>query len=95
MAFCTQPRYRKRLRVIVVVALQQPLLAFTPATRAMRGLDDAAVIGFGLFIFVELCPQHVVEEHRAVLAGEIPGEWKDPPPIDEDEIVDAEFTEDN
>ena len=58
-------------------------------------IDDAAIIGFGLFIFVELCPQHVVEEHRAALAGEIPGEWKDPPPIDEDDIVDAEFTEDN
>ena len=58
-------------------------------------IDDAAIIGFGLFIFVELCPQHVVEEHRAALAGEIPGEWNDPQQIDEEEIVDAEFTEDN
>ena len=57
-------------------------------------IDDAAVIGFGLFIFVELCPQHVVEEHRAALAGDIPGQWKDPQQIDEEEIVDAEFTED-
>ena len=58
-------------------------------------IDDAAILGFGLFIFVELCPQHVVEEHRAALAGDIPGQWKDPQQIDEEEIVDAEFMEDN
>ncbi len=56
-------------------------------------IDDAAIIGFGLFIFVELCPQDVVEEHRAALAGTIPGEWREPQAIDDDEIVDAEFTE--
>ena len=58
-------------------------------------IDDAAIIGFGLFIFIELCPQNVVEEHRAALAGEIQGEWRDPQPIEDEEIVDAEFTEDN
>jgi uncharacterized membrane protein YkvA (DUF1232 family) len=56
-------------------------------------IDDAAIIGFGLFIFVELCPQDVVEEHRAALAGTIPGEWQDPQVINDDDIVDAEFTE--
>ena len=56
-------------------------------------IDDAAIIGFGVFIFVELCPQDVVEEHRAALAGTIPGEWQDPQVIDDDDIVDAEFTE--
>jgi hypothetical protein len=35
----------------------------------------------------------VVEEHRAALAGTIPGEWKDPQQIDDEDIVDAEFTE--
>lgn len=58
-------------------------------------IDDAAIIGFGLFIFVELCPQDVVEEHRAALAGTIPGEWSDPQVIDEEDIVDAEFTEED
>jgi uncharacterized membrane protein YkvA (DUF1232 family) len=57
-------------------------------------IDDAAIIGFGLFIFVELCPQDVVEEHRAALAGTISGEWRDPQQIDDEDIVDAEFTED-
>jgi uncharacterized membrane protein YkvA (DUF1232 family) len=58
-------------------------------------IDDAAIIGFGLFIFVELCPEDVVQEHRAALAGTIPGEWHDPQSFDEDDIVDAEFTEDD
>lgn len=58
-------------------------------------IDDAAIIGFGLFIFVELCPEDVVEEHRAALAGTIPGKWQDPQEIDEDNIVDAEFTEED
>jgi uncharacterized membrane protein YkvA (DUF1232 family) len=58
-------------------------------------IDDAAIIGFGLFIFVELCPEDVVEEHRTALAGTIPGEWHDPEQFDEDDIVDAEFTEED
>ena len=32
--------------------------------------DDAAVIGVGTYIFIELCPEHVVEEHRKALWGE-------------------------
>ncbi|TES90563.1 MAG: hypothetical protein E3J88_03945 [Anaerolineales bacterium] len=32
--------------------------------------DDAVVIGVGTYIFIELCPEHVVEEHRKVLWGE-------------------------
>jgi uncharacterized membrane protein YkvA (DUF1232 family) len=58
-------------------------------------IDDAAIIGFGMFIFVELCPEDVVNEHRAALAGTIPGEWHDPEEFDEDNIVDAEFTEED
>ena len=58
-------------------------------------IDDLAIIGFGLFIFVELCPQDVVEEHRAALAGTIPGQWRDSEQIDEEDIVDAEFIEED
>ncbi len=54
-------------------------------------LDDAAVVGLGLFLFVELCPPEVVEEHRATLAGMIAGQWRDPEAGEEDEIIDAEF----
>lgn len=83
------PRVNPFLKLIplaTVIYLVIPDLILGP-------IDDAAIIGFGLFIFVELCPQDVVEEHRAALAGEIPGQWRDPQQIDDEDIVDAEFTE--
>lgn len=33
-------------------------------------IDDALVIGLGTYMFFELCPEDVVEEHRAALWGE-------------------------
>ena len=52
-------------------------------------LDDAAVIWLGFYLFIELCPQEVVEEHRAALQKVIPGEWKEPQ--DDESVVDGEF----
>ena len=50
-------------------------------------LDDAAVVGLGMYLFLELCPPDVVNEHLTQLRSvNIEGE--------EDEvIVDAEFHE--
>ena len=55
-------------------------------------IDDATVIGLGLVLFVELCPQAIVEEHMAELTSVIPGEWKD---IDDTggDVVDADYRE--
>jgi hypothetical protein len=58
-------------------------------------LDDAAIIGLGLYLFVELCPPEIVEEHRAALSRTIPGQWRDPQQDGEDEVVDAEFRDEN
>jgi len=52
-------------------------------------LDDAAVIWLGFYLFIELCPQEFVEEHKAALQKVIPGEWSDPQ--SEDSVVDGEF----
>ncbi len=30
-------------------------------------LDDAGVLGVGLYLFLDLCPEDVVEEHRQVI----------------------------
>jgi len=57
-------------------------------------LDDAAIIWLGTYLFVELCPQDVVQEHLKGLTGVLPGEWSDPLAKDE-EIVDAEYTEED
>jgi len=49
-------------------------------------LDDAAVVWFGSNLFVELCPPEVVAEHMKALAGNMDAK-------DDDEVVDAETTE--
>lgn len=49
-------------------------------------LDDAAVIWLGTYLFVELCPPDVVQEHLNDLHKVIPGKFANPP-----EVVDAEF----
>jgi uncharacterized membrane protein YkvA (DUF1232 family) len=33
-------------------------------------VDDAVVLALGFYTFVELCPDDIVEEHRAALASE-------------------------
>lgn len=55
-------------------------------------IDDSIIIGVSFYLFIELCPQDVVQEHLAELTNVIPGEFRDP---DESsgEIVDAEFEE--
>ncbi len=58
-------------------------------------LDDAAIVGLGVYLFVELCPPEIVEEHRAALMRTIPGQWKDPQQTGENEIVDAEFRDED
>ncbi len=42
-------------------------------------VDDAAVIWLGAYLFVELCPPAIVEEHRRALKGEtvIDVAWKE------------------
>ncbi|GAB4532060.1 MAG: hypothetical protein Fur0018_20440 [Anaerolineales bacterium] len=54
-------------------------------------VDDAGVIGMSLYLFVELCPQDVVEEHRRALDGTLDVRWKDK--TDDDNTVDAEWKE--
>ena len=51
-------------------------------------LDDAVVIGAGLYAFVELCPDDVVAEHRAALGlGAMDENGVD------DEVIEGEFTD--
>jgi len=48
-------------------------------------IDDAAVIWGGLYMFIELAPAHVVEEHVKELTSTVQGDW---------EVVDEEPTAD-
>lgn len=39
--------------------------------------DDALVMWLGSYLFLELCPPAIVEEHRNILENTIPGQWVD------------------
>jgi uncharacterized membrane protein YkvA (DUF1232 family) len=63
-------------------------------------IDDTAVLGLGMYMFVEFCPKDIVEEHLKELKQTIPGEWHDIPqkdeeplekPINKDNIIEAEY----
>ena len=56
-------------------------------------IDDAAIIWLGTYLFIELCPPDVVQEHMAALNQVVPGERRDSVGTKEEEIVDAEFWE--
>lgn len=53
-------------------------------------LDDAAVLWLGTYLFVEMCPPDVVQEHLRAIEGK-------PPSIldDEPDIIEGEFRDPN
>jgi hypothetical protein len=53
-------------------------------------LDDALVLGVGSYIFIELCPPDVVEEHRRAIWGEGEQIQEAAPPKD---VVEAQFSD--
>jgi hypothetical protein len=57
-------------------------------------IDDAVIMGVSFYLFIELCPPEVVEEHMRELTRTIEGESRDVNvQIDDEEIVDAEYRE--
>jgi len=55
-------------------------------------VDDALVIWLGSFLFVELCPPEIVQEHLAALNQMIPGTWKEPGEAG-GEVIEGDFWE--
>jgi uncharacterized membrane protein YkvA (DUF1232 family) len=49
-------------------------------------VDDAMLLWLGTYVFVEICPPEVVEEHKKALEGTVTKP-------DQNEIVDAEVTD--
>jgi len=55
-------------------------------------IDDAAVMWLGGYLFVEMCPPEIVQEHIQAINRLIPGEWQKPNEP-EGEIVEGEYWE--
>lgn len=57
-------------------------------------IDDALIMGVSFYLFIDLCPPEIVEEHLRELTRTIEGEIRDADDkIDDEEIVEAEFRE--
>jgi hypothetical protein len=76
--------FLKLLPISTLVYLISPLDAVVPV------VDDALIIGIGTYVFIELCPQDVVEEHRTRLAGL---EGASPAVKESSEVINSIFTE--
>jgi hypothetical protein len=90
MRLMTDPRVSPWLKIIPVGSLLYLLFP----DLAPGPLDDAAVIWLGAYLFVELCPPDVVQEHLSALTHAAATEGHDPL-VNEDEIIDAEFIEED
>jgi hypothetical protein len=63
----------------------------------LNPIDDAVVIGLGTYMFVELCPPEVVQEHKDALKNVIDASWKNAEVSEskdnEPQIIEGEFRE--
>ncbi len=76
----------KALPVFSIVYLISPLDFAIPV------IDDAFVLWLANTLFLDLCPQEIVEEHRASLEH-LAEEKQKQEKIDENDIIDAKYKE--
>ena len=55
----------------------------------LNPIDDAVIIGLGTYMFVELCPPEVVQEHKDALTSVVTGTWKDVKENTEEDVEEA------
>ena len=80
----------KILPVAAIVYLVSPIdLAPGLALPVIGALDDAAVLWLGSTLFLALCPDEVVQEHRASLNKVVNGSWRDAEADPQTEIIDV------
>jgi hypothetical protein len=67
----------------------------SPLDIAVPVIDDIGVLWFFTYLFIELSPDYIVEEHKAALRSEVAGKWgeTETPDINEEDIEDATYRE--
>jgi uncharacterized membrane protein YkvA (DUF1232 family) len=83
----------KLLPIGALIYLVSPIDLIPGAVIPFIGaLDDAAIIWLGATLFVNLCPEEIVQEHLNALQKVIAGTWRDTPMQDaSDEVIDVEL----
>jgi hypothetical protein len=84
----------RRVSPLLKVIPLASLVYFIFPDIAIGPIDDALIIWLSTVLFVELCPQDVVDEHRKALEGVIQGEWRDANSA-KDEIIEGEFSDED
>jgi uncharacterized membrane protein YkvA (DUF1232 family) len=81
------PRVNIFLKLLPIASLGYLFLPadLIPIVPFISALDDAAILWIGSTLFVELCPDDVVQEHMQALGGNVNDE--------SEEIVDADATD--
>lgn len=68
-----------------------------PLDRVVPLVDDLVILFLGIYLFVELSPEAIVNEHRQAIEGVLAGKARDAQDeeqIAEEDIIEAEFHED-
>ncbi len=68
------------------------LIYFIVPDLVIGPLDDVAVMWLGGYLFIELCPPEIVNEHMQALNKVIPGSWENPKEPD-GEVIEGEYQE--
>jgi len=88
MRLIADPRVSPFLKIIPIGSL----FYFIIPDLAPGPVDDVAVIWLGAFLFVELCPPHIVQEHLDAIDKTTIAAREQTKP-EEGDIIDAEFSE--
>ena len=81
-----EPRVNFLLKLLPIGALIYLVVPFD--FLPFNPIDDALVIWLGFSLFIELCPQEVVQEHKEILRYSM---MTDSPPEDTDDVVDGDY----
>lgn len=86
------PRVNPLLKLLPLGAI---VYLVSPLDMAVPVIDDVGVIWFFSYLFIELVPEDIVEEHRRSIRGTYFTSWKDKDGTDisEEDVQDAEFKE--
>jgi len=88
----TDERINPLLKILPLGSL---LYMISPFDMAIPVIDDIGVLWFFTYLFIELCPEEIVAEHRHNINSTIQRDWKETTAHDfsEDDIQDADFKE--
>lgn len=88
----TDARINPMLKILPLGSL---IYMFSPFDMVIPFIDDIGVLWFFTYLFIELCPEEIVAEHRQNIIHTIQSEWKETleDEFNEDDIEDAEYRE--